>query len=55
MEKRLDDLEMGKEEWKQIIRDFYPDFKKSVENAAEKLEKIEIKDEETDIVCEKCG
>lgn len=55
MEKRLDDVEMGKGEWKQIIRDFYPDFKKSVENAAEKLEKIEIKDEETDIVCEKCG
>ena len=55
MEKRLDDAEMGKEEWKQIIRDFYPDFKKSVENAAEKLEKIEIKDEETDIICEKCG
>lgn len=55
MEKRLDDVEMGKEEWKQIIRDFYPDFKKSVENAVEKLEKIEIKDEETDIVCEKCG
>lgn len=55
MEKRLDDVEMGKEEWKQIIRDFYPDFKKSVENAAEKLEKIEIKDDETDIVCEKCG
>lgn len=55
MEKRLDDVEMGKEEWKQIIRDFYPNFKKSVENAAEKLEKIEIKDEETDIVCEKCG
>lgn len=54
MEKRLDDVEMGKEEWKQIIRDFYPDFKKSVENAAEKLEKIEIKDEETDIICEKC-
>lgn len=55
MEKRLDDVEMGKEEWKQIIRDFYPDFKKNVENAAEKLEKIEIKDEETDIICEKCG
>ena len=29
MEKRLDDVEMGKEEWKQIIRDFYPDFKKA--------------------------
>ena len=46
---RLDDVEMGKEEWKQIIRDFYPDFKESVDNAAEKLEKIEIKDEESDV------
>ena len=34
MEDRLDDVEMGKEEWKQIIRDFYPDFKESVDNAA---------------------
>ncbi|MBP3629422.1 MAG: type I DNA topoisomerase, partial [Anaerotignum sp.] len=55
MEDRLDDVEMGKEEWKQIIRDFYPDFKESVDNAAEKLEKIEIKDEESDVICEKCG
>ena len=55
MEERLDDVEMGKEEWKQIIRDFYPDFKESVDNAAEKLEKIEIKDEESDVICEKCG
>ena len=55
MEERLDDVEMGKEEWKQIIRDFYPDFKKSVDNAAEKLEKIEIKDEVSDVICEKCG
>lgn len=55
MEERLDDVEMGKEEWKQIIRDFYPDFKESVENAAEKLEKVEIKDEESDVICEKCG
>ncbi len=28
MEKRLDEVEMGNEEWKQIIRDFYPDFKR---------------------------
>lgn len=55
MEERLDDVEMGKEEWKQIIRDFYPGFKESVENAVEKLEKVEIKDEESDVVCEKCG
>ena len=55
MEERLDDVEMGKEEWKQILRDFYPDFKESVDSAAEKLEKIEIKDEESDVICEKCG
>ena len=55
MEDRLDDVEMGKEEWKQIIRDFYPDFKESVENAIGKLEKIEIKDEESDVICDKCG
>ena len=55
MEDRLDDVEMGKEEWKQILRDFYPDFKESIDQAAEKLEKIEIKDEESDVICEKCG
>ena len=55
MEKRLDDVEMGKKEWKHIIRDSYSDFKKSVEKEEEKREKLEIKDEETDIICEKCG
>ncbi len=55
MEERLDEVEMGQEEWKQILRDFYPGFHEAVENAAEQLAKIEIKDEQTDIVCEKCG
>jgi len=55
MEERLDCVEEGKEEWKQILRDFYPDFAHSVEEAEEKLKKIEIKDEVTDVICEKCG
>lgn len=55
MEERLDDVEMGREEWKQIIRDFYPGFHEAVENAVEKLAKVEIKDEVTDVICEKCG
>ncbi len=55
MEKRLDEVEMGHEEWKQVIRDFYPNFKKSVDDAVEKLAKVEIKDEVTDVICEKCG
>lgn len=55
MEKRLDEVEMGHEEWKQVIRDFYPDFKACVDDAIEKLAKVEIKDEESDVICEKCG
>ncbi|WP_352400872.1 type I DNA topoisomerase [Anaerotignum sp.] len=55
MEKRLDEVEIGHEEWKQIIRDFYPGFKACVDDAREKLAKVEIKDEESDVICEKCG
>jgi len=55
MEERLDEIEVGHEEWKQIIRDFYPGFQKCVEDAVDQLSKIEIKDEVTDVICEKCG
>ena len=48
-------MEEGLDEWKKVIRDFYPMFKEQLDTAMEKLEKVEIKDEETDIVCEKCG
>ncbi|WP_317855694.1 type I DNA topoisomerase [Chakrabartyella piscis] len=55
MEKRLDEVEVGNDEWKQVIRDFYPEFHACVEDATEKLAKVEIKDEESDVICEKCG
>ncbi len=55
MEDNLDQVELGKQEWKQIIRDFYPDFSKAVADAQEKLSKVEIKDEVTDVICDKCG
>lgn len=55
MEGLLDKVEEGEIEWKSIIRDFYPDFKVLVEKAEKELEKVQIKDEETDIVCENCG
>ncbi len=55
MEQRLDNVEEGKEEWKQIVRDFYPGFRHAVDDAKEKLAKVEIKDEVSDVICEKCG
>ena len=55
MEEKLDEVEEAAYEWKQIIRDFYPGFHEALEQAQEKLAKIEIKDEVTDVICEKCG
>ncbi|GFI62256.1 DNA topoisomerase 1 [Clostridiales bacterium] len=55
MEDELDKVEDGVDEWKQVIREFYPTFQHQLQNAMDKLEKIEIKDEETDVICEKCG
>lgn len=55
MESLLDGVEEGKVEWKSIIRNFYPDLEESVKKAQELLEKVQIADEETDVVCDKCG
>ena len=55
MEESLDHVEEGTEEWKQVLRDFYVDFAPLVEVAMEKLEKVTIQDEVTDVICEKCG
>lgn len=55
LEKRLDEVEEGDLAWKEVLRDFYPEFADKVAVAEEEIEKIELKDEETDILCEKCG
>lgn len=55
MEASLDEIEEGKLEWKQVLREFYPDFEKMILEAEEKVEHIDIEDEKTDIICEECG
>ena len=55
MESQLDEVEEGSLEWKQVLRDFYPGFKKSLDIAETEIEKIEIQDEVSDVVCDKCG
>ena len=55
MESLLDAVENGKMQWKDIIKNFYPDLEKQVKTAEEELEKIEIADEESDEICEECG
>lgn len=55
METALDRVEEGKMEWKEILRNFYPVFETLLKEAEDKVKNVEIKDEETDVVCEECG
>ena len=55
LEARLDEVELGNLPWKEVLRDFYPAFEEKVNIAEKEIEKIELKYEETDIECEKCG
>ncbi len=55
MEEQLDDVAEGKIRWKGILEEFYPDFAKNLETAKADVEKVKIKDEESDVVCDKCG
>ncbi len=49
METRLDDIEDGGVEWRNVIGDFYPDFEKNLRDASS------YGDEDTQELCEKCG
>ena len=55
MEAKLDEVENGKRQWRDVVTDFYEPFIKTLEVAESKIEKIEIKDEESDVICDKCG
>lgn len=55
MESLLDEVAEGVVEWKTIIRNFYPDLEQAVRDADEKLEKVDLGEEETDIPCSQCG
>ena len=55
MESKLDLIKDGEEPWKEVIREFYGPFEKTLEKASESIEKVVIPDEVSDIKCEKCG
>ena len=43
MEGKLDDVELGKEEWQKVIDAFYKPFSKEVAKAEEEMEKSKSK------------
>lgn len=55
MEDEIEEVADGDVKWKDVIRNFYGPFKTALDEAEEKIGNIEIKDEVSDVVCDKCG
>lgn len=55
METRLDEIEAGKLNWRNVITDFYNPFVKELEAANATVEKVKIEDEVSDVPCANCG
>ena len=57
MERRLDDVESGKADWVKTLSDFYRGFSETLAKAEESLsgEKIRVPEQESDVICDKCG
>ena len=55
MESKLDNIEEGKEKWKDVVNEFYSPLIECIDIAEKEIAKIKIEDEVTDIKCDKCG
>lgn len=55
LEEHLDEIASGEVEWKKVVSEFYSEFSKELSVAEKEIDKIEIKDEVSDVICEKCG
>ncbi len=57
MLKNLDLVKDGKADWVETLRTFHEEFEKNLADAKKAMEGITLKpaDEETDMICEKCG
>lgn len=55
MEDDLDHIEEGRAEWVKVLDDFYQGFSKRLEVAEKHMQEVEIKDEVSDVNCDKCG
>lgn len=57
MEEQLDQVEAGKENWKELLNQFYGGFEQELAQAEKDLdgERIKVPDEVSDEVCDLCG
>jgi len=54
MEKELDDISEGKDDWKKVVKNFYYPFNENLEKKYDEVEKQKPKEEVTDKLCPKC-
>jgi len=55
LEEELDEIEEGKEKWKDALADFYKKFAKDLRYAEKHMENIKRMEKPTDEKCERCG
>lgn len=55
LESHLDDIANGTSDWRRVISDFYKGFKEELKTAEKEMQEIEIKDQVSDVRCDKCG
>ena len=55
LEEKLDKIAEGEYSWQFIVNEFYEQFEQLLKKAEKEIDKIEIEDEVTDEICEKCG
>ncbi len=57
MENRLDAVEAGEQNWKELLKDFYQDFHRQMLEAEKALEgtRLKVPDEVSQEICEECG
>lgn len=55
MEEQLDQVEEGAVDWVKVLGEFYGPFEGELEQAEKTLDKVAVRDEESDEVCELCG
>lgn len=55
MEKKLDYIEEGSEEWKSVVGEFFVPLQKAIEKAEKEISKVVIEDKVSDVPCDKCG
>ena len=55
MEHKLDEISEGNVEYVGMLKEFYGPFKKNLEDVQDKIEKVKLKEEVTDAICEFCG